>query len=199
MSPPATSDTDTSDCPALDALLPNDTCVHLLVYVQGDWDAQREQRVREAEARTNDAMAYAQSSTFRQRFPGRIGVVRMQTDEAVPSIVASVFAERGIEIEDLSAKAPEDGPRCSFCGRERLSAEQAAMTDSGWSCPSCFRAWTVRNQPQLGKPTRRIRVPPWLLWSTLVVLGLLFVFAVGNELRYLTHMNHIIRQHIPTQ
>ncbi|MBL9004827.1 MAG: hypothetical protein JNJ46_11305 [Myxococcales bacterium] len=190
---------DASDCPVLDALLPNDTSVHLIVHVRGDWGAQREARVREAEERTETALAYARSAAFRTRFPGRIGVVRMQTDGAVPSVVASVFAERGIEIEDVSAKAPEDGPRCAFCGRDKLLPEQAAMTDGGWSCPSCFRAWTLRTQPQLDTPRRRIIIPPWLLWSALAVLGLLFLFAVGNELRYLTHMNRIIRQHIPSQ
>lgn len=199
MSPPAALDPDVHDCPTLDALQPGDGCVHLIFRVRGDWEAQREACVHEAEERAAAAQAYAQSAAFRQRFPGRIGVVRMQTDEAVPSIVASVFAERGIEIEDLSAPVAEDGPRCSFCGRDKLTPDQAAMTDGGWSCPSCFRAWTLRTQPQLGRPARRIHIPPWLLWSTLVVLGLLFLYGVGNELRYLTHMNRIIRQHMPTQ
>jgi hypothetical protein len=190
-------DRDVKHCPAVDALLENPRCVHLLVHIRGDWDRGREARVREAEERTSLAQSYAQSAPFRARYPGRIGVVRMQTDEAVPSVVASVLTERGIEVEDLSAPRDEGGPACATCGRDRLTPEQAAMTDEGWSCPSCFRAWTVRTQPQLAKPTRRIVIPPWLLWSALIVLGLLFLYAVGNELRYLTHMNRIIRQHMP--
>lgn len=188
-----------SDCPAVDGLRKSDSCVHLIVHVRGDWEQGRSQRVEEAERRTQQAQTYARSPAFRQRFESRIGVVRMQTDGPVPSIVASVLAERGIEIEDLSVPPRADGPTCSFCGRSQLTEEQAAMTDSGWGCPSCFRAWSVKNQPQLDKPPRRIHIPARVLWPLLVILGLLFLYAVGNELRYLTHMNRIIRQHIPTQ
>jgi hypothetical protein len=188
-----------TDCPELDALQENSACVHLLIRLRGDWAAQRPALVEAMEQRTHAALAYANSAAFRQRFGDRIGVVRVQTDGAVPSVVAAVFSERGVEIEDLSAARPSDGPTCGFCGRTQLSTEQATMTDEGWSCPSCFRAWNVKAQPQLAKPPRRFFIPPQILWPLLALVALLFLVGVAIELRHLSHMNQIIRQHMPTE
>lgn len=195
----ADKDVIASECPELDELRVSSGCVHLILHVRGDWDSGRSERVAEAERRTGAAARWAQSASFRRHYDRRIGVVRMQTDGPVPSIVASVFAENGIEIEDLSLPPASDGPTCAACGRVQLREEQAAMTDDGWNCPSCFRAWNVRAQPSLGKPARRFFIPPRVLWPMLLLLGVLFIYFVGSELRYLSHMNHIIRAHMPTQ
>lgn len=187
------------ECPELDDLRVAPGCVHLILHVRGDWESGRSERVAEAERRTAAAARWAGSASFRSHYPGRLGVVRMQTDGPVPSIVASVFSESGIEVEDLSLPAADDGPTCVSCGRNRLREEQAAMTDDGWCCPACLRAWNVRAQPSLGKPARRLYIPPRVLWPFLIILGLGFLYAVGNELRYLSHMNRIIRAHMPNQ
>jgi hypothetical protein len=186
-----------SECPELDDLRVAPGCVHLILHVRGDWEAGRGERVAEAERRTAAATRWAQSASFRSHFERRIGVLRMQTDGPVPSIVASVFAESGIEVEDLSLAPASDGPTCVSCGRSQLREEQAAMSDDGWNCPACLRAWNVRAQPSLGKPARRFFIPARVLYPLLLILGLLFIYAVGNELRYLSNMNRIIRAHMP--
>ncbi len=187
------------ECPELDELRVAAGCVHLILHVRGDWEAGRSERVAEAERRTQAAQTWARSASYRARYGRRIAVLRMQTDGAVPSIVASVFAESGIEIEDLSLPPAPDGPSCVSCGRTQLREDQAAMSDDGWCCPACLRAWNVRAQPSLAKPPRRLHIPARVLWPLLLLLGVVFVYLVGNELRYLSHMNRIIRAHMPTQ
>lgn len=193
------SESPSPPCPEVDEQRVHSTCVHLLIRLPGDWAADRAMLVPVLETRTAAATAFARSPAFRAAYGDRIGVVRVQTDGPVPSVVASILSEQGIEVEDRSAPGSPDGPTCSVCGRPQLTPEQANMTDTGWHCPTCFRAWNVRAQPQLARPTRRIRIPPRVLWPLLVLLGLAFLFAVANELRYLSHMNQIIRQHMPRE
>jgi hypothetical protein len=187
------------ECPEVDGLVTSDLAVHLLLRINGDWDAGRADTTAELERKTQAAVAFAASSAFRDRFGARIGVVRVQSAAEAPSIVAHLLTEQGIELEVLGGEAPADGPTCSFCGRERLRTEQAAMTDSGWACPSCFRAWNVKTQPQLLEKPRRLRIPPRLFWPLLGLLIALFLLGTYYELQRLNKMNLIIRQHLPTE
>lgn len=187
------------ECPEIHAVVPTEHAVHLLVQVGGDWEAEREQTSAELERLTSAAAAFASSPAFRERFGSRIGVVRVQSKSAAPSVVSHLMAEQGIELEDFSAERPEGGERCHFCGREHLTVEEASLTDQGTACPSCFRAWTLQNQPQLLKKPRRFRIPPRLVLPLIALLSLLFFAGLFYEFRRLNNMNSIIRQHLPTE
>lgn len=186
-----------SECPEIADVVTTDHAVHLIVRVSGNWERTRDETVAEVERKTRAATAYAAAPEFAARFGKRIGVVRVQTPTPAPSIVLHLLTEQGIELEDISAERPESGPTCSFCGRERLSGEQAAITDSGWACPSCLRAWNVKAQPELLKKPRQFRVPPRLLWPLVIFITALFVAGAYYELGRLNQMNRIIRQHVP--
>ena len=72
------------------------------------------------------------------------------------------------------------------------------MTEEGWACPSCFRAWRIRQEPQLAKPARRWpRLPNKLVMPLALLIALLFVIWAIYELGRLNGMNSIIRQHMP--
>src|SRR5262245_39287445 len=111
------------ECPDVDELVTTDSAVHLIVRVRGEWEVAREDTVAEVERRTLATTAFAQSAAFRARFGERIGVVRVQSATAAPSIVVHLLAEKGFELEDLSAARPADGQTCAFCKRERLTTE----------------------------------------------------------------------------
>lgn len=187
------------ECPEIQELVLTEHAVHLIVRVGGDWEAEREATSAELERLTGAATAFANSPAFRARYGSRIGVVRVQSQKAAPSVVSHLMAEQGIELEELTAEKPEAGERCHFCGREPLSVEQASLTDQGTACPSCFRAWTLQNQPQLMKKPRRFRIPPRLVLPLIAVLSLLFFAGLFYEFRRLNNMNSIIRQHLPTE
>jgi hypothetical protein len=186
-----------SECPDIDEVKTTDHAAHLIVRLKGDWTTAREATTAEVEHRTRAAADYARSPAFATRYSPRIGVVRVQSAEPAPSIVSHLLSEQGIELEVLSAERPADGPSCSFCGRERLNPEQASITDSGWACPSCLRAWNVKAQPELLKKPRQLRIPPQLLWPIIIFVTLLFGIGVYYELGRLNKMNRIIRQHVP--
>lgn len=186
-----------SECQDIDALVSTEHAVHLIVKVSGDWDTGRDTVVADLERRTQAATAYAASLAFKTKFGPRIGVVRVQSPTPAPSIVEHLLNEQGIELEDLSAKAPDDGPTCGFCGREKLSSEQASMTDSGWACPSCLRAWNVKAQPELAKKPRQLRIPPRLIWPLVIFVMVVFAAGLYYELGRLNRMNRVIRMHVP--
>lgn len=187
------------DVPAIVSMLRTWHAVHLVVSVDGDWDGARAETVALAESHCDAAQAFADGDLFRTRFPGRVGVVRLLTTHAPPDIVSQVLTERGIEIEVRSAASQGDA-RCAFCGRDKLLEQQVSMTDEGWACPSCFRAWLLRQQSDkpreksvLSKLSSRLIVP------LLLVVVALFVFGVLHQLRRLNQANNVIRQHMPTQ
>lgn len=186
--------------PEVAALVETDDAVHLIVRIEHDWDAAREAAVAEFERKCDAAEAYAGSAAFRARFGSRIGVVRAQSPRPAPSIVTHLLEQRGVELEDLSAPAADPGERCASCGRTGLRTEQAQMTDRGWACPACARAFWVRSQPRLGKPPRRLpRLPLGVYMVLIAVSAISFVLFFYRQFQLLNHTNGIIRQHMPRQ
>lgn len=195
------------ECPEIHAVVATDLAVHLILRIDLDWERQREEAVAELERKTAAATAFAASPGFKARYGARIGVLRVQCQHAPPSIVEHLLTDQGIELEHLRP-APANPPvgepaaeaqSCSFCGRERLPPEKALMTDSGWACPACHRAWTLKTQPQLGHKPRRLRVPPRLIVPVLLVLAVVFAVFAYYELVRLNGMNQTIRQHLPRE
>lgn len=197
------------ECPDIHAVLTTDLAVHLILRVDLDWEAQREEAVAELERKIQAATGFAASPGFKARYGGRIGVLRVQCPNPPPSIVAHLLAEQGIELEHLPApgampaSAPvheaEEAPTCSFCGRDRLAADKALMTDSGWACPACYRAWQLKTEPQLGKKPRRLRLPPRLIIPLLILLAVVFAAFAYYELGLMNGMNQTVRQHLPRE
>ena len=199
------------ECPEIFETVTTPFAVHLILRVDARWSTQREAAVAEVEKKTQAATAFAASPEFKTRFGARIGVLRVQSSEPAPSIVAHLLTEQDVEIEELGGelggKLGTDGPSdaaaerltCSFCHRANLTSTQAAMTDSGWACPSCFRAWTIKSQPQLLKKPRNLRIPPRLVVPLIVLAAALFALFLYSELRRLNSMNSVIRQHLPRE
>ncbi len=190
--------------PEIHALVTTVHAVHLILRVEHPWTTAREAAVAEVEKKTQAATTFAASPEFKARYGSRIGVLRVQSREPAPSIVVHLLIEQGIELEhldaapaDSDADANADRPSCSFCDRTRLTSEQAQMTDSGWACPACFRAWTIKNQPQLLVKPRHLRVPSRLVIPLIVLAAVLFASFLYSELRRLNSMNNVIRQHLP--
>ena len=201
MSAPASaSSPPLAELPEVAAFVETDDAVHLVVRIEHDWDTSREAAVAEFERKCDAAEAYAGSAAFRARFGSRIGVVRAQSPRPAPSIVTHLLEQRGVEFEDLSAPAAEPGERCASCGRTGLRPEQAQMTDRGWACPACARAFWVRSQPRLAKPPRRLpRLPLGVYMVLIAVTAILFVLFFYRQLQLLNHTSGIIRQHMPRQ
>jgi len=188
-----------SEVSAIDSMLRTRHAVHLVVSVNGDWDAARAETVAQAESRCESAQAFADGELFRARYPGRVGVVRLRTQHAPPDIVSQVLTERGVEIEVIDSSAQGDS-RCSFCGRDKLQEQLVSMTDEGWACPSCFRAWLLRQQSERPRDKSVLsKLSSRLIFPLLLVVVALFVIGVLHELRRLNQASNIIRQHMPTQ
>ena len=100
--------------------------VHLVVSVDGDWDLARAETVAEAEQRCEAAQEFSESELFRNRYPGRVGVVRLVVKHAPPEIVREVLTERGVEIE-LVGESESGDKTCALCKREQL-AENVAVS-----------------------------------------------------------------------
>ena len=74
------------------------------------------------------------------------------------------------------------------------------MTDEGWACPCCFRAWLARQDAgasssrwdAAGKLSNRLIFPLLLIVVSLFVIGVLY------ELKRLNQTSNVIRQHMPT-
>ncbi len=190
------------ECPELHAVVTTAIGVHLILLVEGDWETQREATVAELERKTQAATAFAAGPEFKARYGERIGVLRVQSPMQPPSIVAHLLEEQGIELEHLGAADGGEAleqQHCSFCGRDRLPVDKALMTDSGWACPSCFRVWNLKNEPQLGKKPRTLRLPPRFIIPLIVGFAVLFAVFAYYELTRLNGMNQIIRQHMPRE
>ncbi len=187
------------ECTTVDALVLTDHAVHLILRVSGNWESDRDRTVADLEQRIAEVCSFATSAVFRQRFGARIGVIRVQPQFVAPSIVVHLLTEQGIELEQPDAAHPEDGPSCVECPRQHLNAEQAAMTDHGWACPACFRAWNVRSHPQMLQKPRRWRIPQRLLWPLVIFVMAFYAFVTFYKLQGLSNMNRVIRQHIPTE
>ena len=197
------------ECPEIHSTVTTELGVHLILRIDRDWDADRPAAVAELERKTQAATAFAASPAFKSRYGTRIGVLRVQSPAAAPSIVAHLLSEQGIELEPLPAAAAEpkaadgspsaDAPGCSFCPRQHLPTDKATMTDSGWACPACFRVWTLKNEPQLLTKKRRLRFPPRLILPLIIAVAVLFALGAYYELRRLNSMNRVIRQHLPTE
>ena len=193
------------ECPEVHSVVTTEIGVHLVLLIEGDWEAQREAAVAELERKTQAATAFAAAPAFKARYGERIGVLRVQSRAQPPSIVAHLLSEQGIELEHLvpadgvESAAATEPERCSFCGRDRLPVEKALMTDSGWACPSCFRVWNLKNEPQLGQKPRSLRLPPRFIIPLIVGLAVIFAVFAYYELTRLNGMNQIIRQHMPRE
>ena len=189
-----------AEVPAIVSVRVTAQAVHLVVSVDGDWDLARSETVAEAEQRCESAQEFAESERFRNRYPGRVGVVRLVVKHAPPEIVREVLTERGVEIELLGESASGD-KTCALCKREKLAENVVSMTDEGWACPSCFRAWLL-HQEQAGKPRSKSRLSMLssrLIFPLLLVVVALFVWGVLHELKRLNQAGNVIRQHLPTQ
>ncbi len=192
------------ECPEVHSVVTTPIGVHLVLLIEGDWETQREAAVAELERKTQAATAFAAGPAFKARYGERIGVLRVQSRAQPPSIVAHLLSEQGIELEhlgpaDADKAAAAEHQRCSFCGRDHLSVEKALMTDSGWACPSCFRVWNLKNEPQLLQKPRRLRLPPRFILPLIAGLAVLFAVFAYYELTRLNGMNQIIRQHMPRE
>lgn len=189
-----------SDIDGISALRVTPQAVHLVLASSGDWEAARAETVAEVERLCDLAEAFAQSGEFARRFPNRSGVLRLVVQHAPPEIVRQVLTERGVEIE-VAAESKTGDKSCELCQRQGLSDQIVSMTDEGWACPSCFRAWLARQDASrrpraaslLGKFSNR------LIFPLLLVIVALFVMGVLHELKRLNQASNIIRQHMPTQ
>lgn len=189
-----------AEVPGIVSVLLAPHAVHLVVAVDGDWEHSRIETVAEAEQRCEAAQAFADSEIFRTRYAGRIGVVRLLTKYPPPEIVHQVLTERGIEIEVASESGRGD-LTCALCKRRQLVEQQISMTDEGWACPSCFRAW-LAHQESARRPRGQSllsKLSSKLIFPLLLVVIALFVMGVLYELRRLNQVNNVIRQHLPTE
>jgi hypothetical protein len=195
------------ECPEIDAVVTTEIAVHLILRLHRDWEHDREATSAELERRTQAATRFAASPQFKARYGDRVGVLRVQTTSPAPSIVAHLLGEQGIELEqpepspatDAADAAAEPGSACSFCDRRQLRSDQVTMTDRGWACAACHRAWSLKSQLAVLDKPRRLRIPPRLIVPLLVCFGVLFALGCFYELRRLNSMNRMIRQHIPRE
>lgn len=189
-----------SDVDGIAALRVTAQAVHLVLSVPGDWDTARAETVAETERLCDGAEQFAQSESFAKRFAGRTGVLRLRTLHPPPEIVRQVLTERGVEIE-VQGEASQGDKCCELCKREQLGDQAVSMTDEGWACPCCFRAWLAHQDASrrpragnlLGKLSNKLIFPLLLIVVSLFVIGVLY------ELRRLNQANNIIRQHMPTE
>ncbi len=189
-----------SDIEGISALRVTAQAVHLVLSSSGDWESARADTVSEVEGLCDRAEAFAQSEAFARRFPNRSGVLRLVLAFAPPEIVRQVLTERGVEIE-VASESKSGDKACDLCQRQNLSDQVVSMTDEGWACPSCFRAWLARQDASrrprastlLGKFSNR------LIFPLLLVVVALFVMGVLYELKRLNQASNVIRQHMPTQ
>ena len=189
-----------SDVKDIFALRVTAQAVHLVLSVSGDWESARADTVAETERLCDEAERFALSEAFAKRFPGRTGVLRLKTQHPPPEIVRQVLTERGVEMEVTSESSTGD-KTCELCQRSKLSDQAVSMTDEGWACPCCFRAWLARQdagrRPRagtlLGKLSNRLIFPLLLIVVSLFVIGVLY------ELKRLNQASNVIRQHMPTE
>lgn len=175
------------------------SAVHLIFRVDRDWEAERAEAVAEVEAQVEGLLEYARSPAFQQRHGARTGVLRLRTRSEPPTIVVQVLQERGVEVEVEDRPRPQPGQRCELCARTGFEETQVTMTGQGWACPSCARAWALQQAPpprQPGRLEQRLRSGKTLMVA-LVALLLLCLYGVYYTLSGMSHMNHVIRTHLP--
>lgn len=202
--PMARAQDDPQELPELEETVQTEQAVHLIFRVTRDWDTQREQAVAEVERKIAALTEYAGSPAFAARHGARLGVLRLRTPRQPPSIVTTVLGERGVEVDAPDAEGQRAGPgqTCASCGRQGLSEAQASMTDAGWACPSCFRAWTRLREKSGPQP---LRVPSLSFISTRVRIALFLVFialcvlGAGYELMRLGQVDRAIRGTVPQE
>lgn len=183
-------------------LVETDSAVHVVLRVDADWEREREAAVAELERKLAALRAYIASPAFRERFGARTGVLRLRTPTQPPSIVGHLLGDAGVEVEAEDRPRAEPGARCALCGRDGLWEDQISMTEGGWACPSCFRAWTLQQdarQPRVGSLPGERRLPGWA-WT----LGLALLLAVAGygvywTLDRLNGASQIIRSHMPQE
>lgn len=200
-----------SEVPSIEEVVATDHAVHLVIRVTSDWEAGREAAVAELEDKVGAAERYAASPAFRARFGERIGVVRARLAHEPPSVVRPVMEERGIELEVLGT-SPGGDRGCELCGRRGFGAEQLLLSDHGWACPSCARAWTLRKEgggrsykatpglPDSEAHAGKLRtLRSRLILPLLIALVAVFVVGALIQLNKLTRINNMIRLHLPRE
>lgn len=186
-----------SDVPGITAFRVTKQAVHLVLTVAGDWEENRASTVAETERLCDLAEEFANGAAFSGRFPDRIGVLRLLAKHTPPDIVRQVLAERGVEIE-------ADGGRdvCALCDRKNICEPDISMTDEGWACPSCFRAWRKRQEttPRSRGADKLVqKLSNKLVIPLVLAVASLFALFVLHQLRRLNQANSNIRMHIPSE
>jgi hypothetical protein len=190
-----------SEHPDAAEFIETESAVHVVFRVDRDWDGEREAAVAETERKMAGLRAFIASAPFHGRFGTRTGVLRMRTGRQPPSIVAHLMADAGVEIEAEDRPRADPGERCAFCGRSGLWEDQVSMTERGWACPSCFRAWSVQQDarlPRVGHLPGERRLPGWAWTMGLLLLLTLCVYGAYWTLDRMNGMNHVIRSHLPS-
>ncbi|MFO0577329.1 MAG: hypothetical protein U1A78_25260 [Polyangia bacterium] len=198
------------EVPAIESIVTTDHAIHLVVGVGGDWDGGREAAVAELEDKVGAAERFAVSPAFRARFGDRIGIPRAVLAREPPSVVRAVMDERGVELE-VKGAAPAGDRRCELCGRTGFAAEQLLLSDHGWACPSCARAWALHKEGgRVYKPQPGLRdseahagklrtLRSRLILPLLLALVAFFVVGALIQLNKLTRINNMIRLHLPRE
>src|SRR5262245_13805216 len=97
------------------ALLVSPVAVHLVFRVGSDWEAEREQAAAELENKVQRLEDYAKSRAFKDRFGRRVGVLRLQSAAALPSVVSHLLSERGVEMQLIGVATEPSPSPCHFC------------------------------------------------------------------------------------
>jgi len=197
---PATVEDEPSDISGIASFLVTHHAVHLVVQVAGDWEAARDETVLETERLCIIADTFANSPAFATRFPNRVGVIRLMVQHAPPDVVKQVLFERGVDIE-LEGETRTGTIACAFCQRTAFSDQQVSMTDQGWACPSCFRAWVKKTESARIKPKRPLwkRLLGVLFYVSMMVFFGIFAYSVLHEFLTMHKASNNIRQHLPRE
>lgn len=179
--------------PDIEETVETDVGIHLVFRVALDWETEREQAVAQMERKVAALQEYAASPAYRERFGPRPAVLRMRTPRPPPSVVEVVMNEAGVEVEVMVRPVPEKEIRCAICGRHGLEEQKVLMTNHGWACPSCFRAWRIFGETQAQRPAageratrplrRRLPLVVALLVLALAVIGGYFKLRQWQEVK----------------
>ena len=187
--------------PDVAEFIETESAVHVVFRVDRDWAGEREAAVAETERKLGALRAFIASPAFRGRFGARTGVPRLRTPRQPPSVVVQLMTEAGVEVEAEDRPKAYPGERCVLCGRGGLWEDQVSMTERGWGCPSCFRAWSLQQDarlPRVGRLPGERRIPGWAWTLGLLVLLALCVYGAYWTLDRMNGMNQVIRSHLPS-
>jgi hypothetical protein len=187
--------------PDAEELIETETAVHVVLRVAQDFAAEGEAAVAEVQRKLAALRQHIASPAFRARHGDRVAVLRLRTPTTPPSIVVHLLQEEGVELEAEDRPRAAPGERCALCGRTGLWEDQVSMTEEGWACPSCFRAWGLRQQRggARGEPmagARRVSSTVRTVGLLLFLLGC-FILALWT-LDGMHRANRLIRFHLPT-